>query len=435
MESQKIQGKPEIEKPKKWLQKLKDESWEAELLVSAIAIFGIFQLFKVIDWSTNKFIDILPPSQYMIGYSIVFIGLLAISILVSMFVIHFFLRAYWIGLVGLNSVFPDYSLKDSAYSEIYTEKLIEILPKLKDSIQKVDELCSVIFSAAFTILLLYLYMALLASVYLFLFNWLSEYIPYYFLLIPLAILVIAYILQMIISVIANIKAYKQNKVIQTLYFKIVKIASLLMFGPLYKSILQISMIFGSNFKKKKGLIALIVIFLFSGIFIALFQISNTNILYLVTKEVYFDKTEIYAGYYTTENQHMNFLLAPEITSDIVTSKTLKLFIPIFSHEEKMRQNSCGTYKENPDKSKLEQRKERRSRLLDCYKKYHQVFLNNEKIAPDYMRYYHPRTHQFGIVCYINLSDANKGKNILMVKKEYGNGNTTEWPISFQYVPQ
>jgi hypothetical protein len=240
---------------------------------------------------------------------------------------------------------------------------------------------------------------------------------------------------MIISVIANIKAYKQNKVIQTLYFKIVKIASLLMFGPLYKSILQISMIFGSNFKKKKGLIALIVIFLFSGIFIALFQISNTNILYLVTKEVYFDKTEIYAGYYTNENQHMNFLLAPEITSDIVTSKTLKLFIPIFSHEEKMRQNSCGTYKENPYKSRLEQRKERRSRLLDCYKKYHQVFLNNKKIVPDYMRYYHPRTHQFGIVCYINLSDANEGKNILLVKKEYGNGNTTEWPISFQYVLQ
>lgn len=66
-----------------------------------------------------------------------------------MFVIHF-LRAYWIGLVGLNSVFPDYSIEDSVYSKIYTEKILSILPKLEDSIKKVDELCSVIFSAAFT---------------------------------------------------------------------------------------------------------------------------------------------------------------------------------------------------------------------------------------------------------------------------------------------
>ena len=30
-----------------WLQRLKDESWEAELLVSAIAVFGTYQLFDL----------------------------------------------------------------------------------------------------------------------------------------------------------------------------------------------------------------------------------------------------------------------------------------------------------------------------------------------------------------------------------------------------
>jgi hypothetical protein len=32
--------------PNAWLQKLKEESWEAELLVSAVAIFGSFQLWS-----------------------------------------------------------------------------------------------------------------------------------------------------------------------------------------------------------------------------------------------------------------------------------------------------------------------------------------------------------------------------------------------------
>jgi polyferredoxin len=90
---------------KSWIDNLKDQSWEAELLVSAIAIFGTFQLFSGIDWWVNAFINVLNPSQYFIGYMIVFFGLLAVSILVAMFVIHFFLRSYWIGLIGLNSVF------------------------------------------------------------------------------------------------------------------------------------------------------------------------------------------------------------------------------------------------------------------------------------------------------------------------------------------
>lgn len=38
-----------------WLQRLKEESWEAELLVSAVAIFGSFQLFAAVDWTVFSF--------------------------------------------------------------------------------------------------------------------------------------------------------------------------------------------------------------------------------------------------------------------------------------------------------------------------------------------------------------------------------------------
>jgi hypothetical protein len=65
----------------------------------------------VVVWVINVLIDVIPSEQYLIGYMIVYIGLLAVSILIVIFIIHFILRAYWVGLVGLNSVFPDYSLK------------------------------------------------------------------------------------------------------------------------------------------------------------------------------------------------------------------------------------------------------------------------------------------------------------------------------------
>ena len=420
---------------KGWLQRLKEESWEAELLVSAIAIFGTFQLFGAVDWAANKLIVILNPSQYLIGYSIVFIGLLAISILTSMFVIHFFLRAYWIGLVGLNSVFPDYSIKDSAYSKIYTEKMLSILPKLEDSIKKVDELCSVIFSAAFTFLLIYAYFAFLASTYLVLFNLLSSYASLYILLIPVAFFILVLIVQMGITLVANFKGNKEKENLQILNFRIVKFSSKLTYGPLYRSIMQVSMIFGSNFKKKKSLVYLMIAFLFSGILLAVFQLNKTNIPYLITTGLGIEanSTRLDPNFYTTENTKNTFLLTPEIQSDIIKSGVLKVFIPIFDNEKKMREKTCGTYAQDDYKSKAEQRRERRLSQINCYRKYNTIFINDEKVAVDYLIYTHPRTDQFGIIGYVPISNAMDGMNNITIKKEFDVSNIKEWSIPFYNV--
>ncbi|ARV15214.1 hypothetical protein [Polaribacter sp. SA4-12] len=420
---------------KDWLQKLKNESWEAELLVSAIAIFGTFQLFKVINWTTNWFIDILDPSQYIVAYFIVFFGLIAISTLVAMFVIHFFLRAYWIGLVGLNSVFPDYSIEDSAYSKIYTEKILSILPKLTDSIEKVDKLCSVIFSVAFTLLLMLTYMAFFASVYLLLFNLLSEYISIYILLIPLIIFLIVYTIQMIISIVANVKKYKEDVKIQTWYFKIVKIGSIFMLGPLYKNILQITMIFGSNFKKNKALTKLIIAFMFSGMLVSFFKIKDTNIFYLIGKsfDITTDYSKPFSSFYKTENKDIDFLLTPQLESDVVTTKLTKLFIPIFEHERNSFQKNCPEFEDDDTKTRNENRIKGWQNKLDCYNNYHQILINDKIIEIDFNKYYHPKTKQFGIICYLKATDFVEGKNILTVNKINAEENSiSKWLIPFQY---
>ncbi len=428
-----MEKKKSLKSSKSWLNKLKEESWEAELLVSTISIFGTFQMFGLINWATNMFIDLLNPNQYLIGYMIVFFGLFAISILISMFVIHFFLRAYWIGLVGLNSVFPDYSIKDSAYSKIYTEKILSILPKLKDSIKKVDELCSVIFSVAFTFLLIYMYMALFSSIYLLIYNLLIDYIPSYILLIPAFFLCFVLIVQMVIGITANLKANHEKRGLQLLSFKMARFVSVISLGPLNKSIMQVTMIFGSNFKKKKNLVFLIFLFFFSGIFVSAYQMLNTNIPYLIKSDYYFDVSESHSSYYKMENKSNDFLLNPEIESDKVESDVLKLFIPIFRHEKKMRKNVCGLLKEDPNKTELEQRKEKRAQLLDCYHKYNVVYINGEEKKVDFLIYDHPRTNQYGIICYLKLSNLETGVNKLEVKKEYGENKISEWTIPFYYI--
>lgn len=408
---------------KQWLQRLKDESWEAELLVSAIAIFGTFKLFGIINSATNTFIDTLNPDQYLVGYGIVFFGLFAISILTAMFVIHFFLRAYWIGLVGLNSVFPDYDVENSTYSKIYTEKIVSELPKIKESINSVDDLCSVIFSVAFTFLFMYMYMAISASIYLVLFNLLSPYIPTYILLIPLFLMAFLMTFQMAFTGYANMKANKENEKIQIRLYKLVKLVSIVTYGPFYKTISQVLMIFGSNFKKKKRMVILVLSFIIGGACIAIYQIRNTNIPYLINHRTIFRTTKVQASYYEHQNKSNDYLVTPEIQSDIITDKLVKVFIPIFKYEKRGIQKFCN-YK-NETLSRTEEEKI----LLECYKKHVFIKVNDQPVTVDFLRYYHHRTEQNGLITYIKVAGLPSGQNSLFIEKKSGK----KWEIPF-YKP-
>lgn len=426
-----------------WLKRLKDESWEAELLVSAIAIFGTFKLFGFIDWVTNKFINVLSPNQYLIGYGIVFFGLFAISILVSMFVIHFFLRAYWIGLVGLNSVFDDYSIEDSAYSKIYTEKLISFLPKLKTTIHKVDELCSVIFSAAFTFLLMYSFMAISTSVYLLVYNLLIDFVPSYILLIPVVLSTALFVVQTVLSVMANLKKNKEKERLQIWAFKGSKLFSMISYGPLYKYNMQVMMIFGSNFKKKKALVYLMFVFVLSGSMVAAWKAFDSNILHLIQyggqlkRDVLVsDATRIESYFYESQNSENTFLLNPELESEKIESTTAKLFIPIFDHEKGLRKQTCTPYEDKEHLSRNENRLKARLSYLNCYNTYHKIYLNEAEIHVDFLKYDHPRTSQFGIFSYIELEGVKRGLNHLkIVKKLDKESNHKIWVLPFYYYPK
>ncbi|WP_339664658.1 hypothetical protein [Maribacter arcticus] len=423
----------ENKKTIKWLQRLKDESWEAELLVSAIAIFGTFQLFGLVEWITNRYIELLPVEQYKYGYFIVFMGLLAVSILVSMFVIHFFLRAYWIGLVGLNSVFPEYGVEDSAYSKIYTEKILGILPKQEETIQKVDELCSVIFSAAFTILLIYSYLALTLSIYMLIFNLLSEYVNTYILLAPAVLIGVLLVFQTIFGIIGNLKQFKNNVVIQTWLFKVVKWVSMVTYGPLYKYLLQVSMVFGSNFKKKKSLVYLVLLFFVSGMCVAVVKVNDTNIFYLIKQDVHY-ADQMHLSYYYDQNPDNFFLVTPQIQSDIIEGKTVKLFIPIFNNERNYQDNACGEYVDDKQLEMVKNKILARKFYLECYHKYHTVKLNGAIVNINFLKKNHQTSEQFGMVGFIDKELLQKGKNTIEVTKTLGDVREYNWSIPFYFQP-
>lgn len=425
-------GNIEESQSKSWLQRLKDESWEAELLVSAVAIFAILKSFAALDWLLFQFIDRLNPSQYEIGYFILVFGYLAIGILAAMFTIHFALRAYWIGLVGLNSVFPDYGLEDSAYSPIYTKKILRFLPNVTESITKIDELCSVIFSAAFSFMFIYLSITIVSSLYLILFNVLSSFLPSWLLLLPLGLMALLWILGMLVSIPANMKRFHDNERLQHLYFLLSRWASLPFYGPFYKNVMQITMLFGSNFKKKKGLVKMILFMLFIGVMFGGSKLIASGYRYLINNDREVDKSRVYGNYYGTNNEEVGFILTPEIQSDIISDNAIKLFIPLFNHETNIMDKQCELSSSGLNMEDKAERQKKWLANLVCYASGISVSVDGKVTKVDFSKTDHIMTNQFGLQGFVDLSEIPLGSHRLKIVKKVSSEIQKEWEIPFYY---
>lgn len=419
----------EKEQALSWLQRLKDESWEAELLVSVASILAIMQVFPLLASCVDFFINNLRPEQYFVGYMISFSGYLAFGILGAFFVIHFSLRAYWIGLVGLNSVFPDYSVKDSAYSEIYTKKMSDLLPKVPATIKSLDEICSVIFSASFALLMLYLYAGLLSAFLLTIYAFLNTYVS----TILLVVIAVFMLISTLGSIIPNIKKYKQNVKVQTWYFHLVVWSSKVFYGPFYKYLLQIMMMFGSNYKQKKAIVRTLLIMVLFGFGLGILQIFQSNFGYLLRSDVPQDETRVYPEHYSYNNFEKTFLLAPEIESKIVSTNVLSLFVPIFENETKRMEKNCNIEDKNTKKLDDKMRQLYWRTNLDCYAKSIKLVIDNKAIPSEFIKIDHAITGQFGLFAFVSLNDISQGAQELTVIKTIDD-DQKKWHIRFYFSP-
>ena len=126
-EKTETENSPKMAKKPKWMKILEKQSWQAELVISGAAIFGSLQLPEAI----NRLIDqgiyyISDMTSTVVGVALFYLMAVAV-ILIANFIIHFILRALWIGMLGLVSVFPNgINYKFESYSEDYNLSLIHI---------------------------------------------------------------------------------------------------------------------------------------------------------------------------------------------------------------------------------------------------------------------------------------------------------------------
>jgi len=142
-----------------WLEKLQQESWQLELIISGFVLYGIYnsrgaildiaigiELTDSINLSTVKGFMLIFYWLLANGWKIFFINL----------ILHVILRSLWIGAIGLRYVSGDIDYTQLNYSDTFTGYLSRRIGSYDDFIEKLERICSVIFSYTFLLFLFFL---------------------------------------------------------------------------------------------------------------------------------------------------------------------------------------------------------------------------------------------------------------------------------------
>ncbi|MCD4749708.1 MAG: hypothetical protein K8R59_10070 [Thermoanaerobaculales bacterium] len=140
-------------------------TYEMELLVSGAVVFGLIHLPPVFERMFTSFRASLEGNLRLIG--ILGQGYLQLVLygLIAVFVLHLALRGFWIGLLGLESVFPEGIRWDRVKLGPATIRRYRAgFGSLAEVIEKVDDLCSLVFSFGFLVVFIWIYFAVLLVV-------------------------------------------------------------------------------------------------------------------------------------------------------------------------------------------------------------------------------------------------------------------------------
>ena len=126
-------------------------TFELEMLVSGAVLFGLFQLAGQLE----QWVHYWEPHVGLLGTFVVsgggVLGRAALYGLIACFVTHLAIRAYWVALVGANSVFPGGPRWDKMrqLGPIQTELTRARVRPLGEFITRADNAASIVFASGF----------------------------------------------------------------------------------------------------------------------------------------------------------------------------------------------------------------------------------------------------------------------------------------------
>ncbi|MEM6831008.1 MAG: hypothetical protein AAF551_10885 [Bacteroidota bacterium] len=150
-----------------WLKELQLKSWEPEILLSGIVLYGMFQLPDALDSFLFFFQNEVFNAVNAMG---LFVALLKVGInwLIIGLILHLVCRGLWIGMVGLSYSFPKgINHEKLNFRPKYLEKVRRV-PGFEEIILRLERVCSFIYSISFLLFMsivgVYIYAIVLVGI-------------------------------------------------------------------------------------------------------------------------------------------------------------------------------------------------------------------------------------------------------------------------------
>ncbi len=309
---------------KKLFDRLQEDSWQLELLVSGFTIFALLQAYEP---ANNAFLKALyEGDMFKDLYQVISI---AIFISILNLIIHLVLRSLWIGALGVRHVSGEVEIDKLNYSKQFTNFLNKKVSSFDDYIEKLEKLSSVIFAISFLIIFY------VAAIFIFInisnyFTFLlkknnSEFLRILFISIQNLLLVGAvlaffdYLTQGLL---------KKNKFIAKLYFPVYRVFSILtlsfLYRPLYYNLIDNK--FGRRISFMLFPFYVSILFIVNTYKEQSGFILNNN---LASSSIRADKR----NYQDLVDKHKLFIADLTIQSKVITEPYLNVKIPILNKIE------------------------------------------------------------------------------------------------------
>lgn len=135
----------------KLLDRLQEESWQLELIISGVIIFLLLGLYEPLERANGWTLKLTLGDNpfFVVGNTL--LGFLRFShvLLIAMFLLHLGVRGLWIGAIGLRSVSGGFELYRLGYQDRFREFLIKRLGRFDNYIDRLERNASITFSLAF----------------------------------------------------------------------------------------------------------------------------------------------------------------------------------------------------------------------------------------------------------------------------------------------
>ena len=424
---------------KKLLEKLQEESWQLELLISGFAIFGLFTAYDSIVLYFNE-ADATGQEYKKIAFAVIRISCI---ILIFSLLVHVLLRGLWIGALGLRYVSGEIDYEELNYSDKFTRYLKKKVGSFDKYIATLENYCSIIFAASFLLIFYVLAMTCIIITIGFIGNniissdWLPEWISLW-IGIPLMLFVVIGMFLTFIDYITQ-GFLKRKKWISKIYFPFYWVFSFITLSFLYRPIVYnfLDNKFGRRF-------TLLLFPLFIGVAVSFsLQYNFSNYFHLeIASDDYISNRE---NYEDLIDEKSGFIDNVVIQSKIIKENYIKLFVPYsegiedrvfyFNQGLKPEKDIRGLDTEifSSGDDKYINRDSLRRAYLATFNKIYYTKIDTTIVDSEFI-VSHTKKGTLGFETFLPTDNLTRGKHVLEFKRMGLNNNNDTIYLSLRKIP-